>query len=50
MQFYRKQFVAELILEIIMVVAPTNLDYLGAVGEFILKLDQPTTESISFTG
>ena len=44
MNLCRKQFVAEVILELIMVMAPTSLDYLGAAGEFILKLDQPAIE------
>lgn len=39
-----KRLVTEVILEIIMLMAPTYLDTLGAVGEFILKLNQPTME------
>lgn len=40
----RQRFVAEVILEIIMLMAPTYLDTLGAAGEFILKLNQSTME------
>lgn len=39
-----QRFVAEIILEVIMLMAPTYLDTLGAVGEFILKLNQSTVE------
>lgn len=46
MTLHNKHFIAELMLELIMVLAPTTLDYLGAAGEFILKLDQPTIECI----
>jgi hypothetical protein len=42
MNLYNKHFVTEIMLEILMVMAPTYLDYLGAAGEFILKLNQPT--------
>jgi hypothetical protein len=46
MNFYNKHFVAEVILEILMVMAPTYLDYLGAAGEFILKLNQQPTIAV----
>lgn len=39
-----KHFVFDVILEAIIILAPTSLDYLGAAGEFILKLNQPTIE------
>ncbi len=40
----RQRFVVEVILEIIMLMAPTYLDTLGAAGEFILKLNQSSME------
>lgn len=39
-----QRFVVEVILELIMLMAPTYLDTLGAAGEFILKLNQSTME------
>jgi hypothetical protein len=39
-----KHFVFGVMLEVVMILAPTYLDYLGAAGEFILKLNQPTIE------
>ncbi|HEY9620916.1 MAG TPA: hypothetical protein V6C78_11130 [Crinalium sp.] len=52
MNLCNKHFVVEVTLEVIMFLAPTYLDYLGAAGEFILKLNQLTvgvqTESVSF--
>lgn len=44
MNLCNKRLVVEVILEIIMLMAPTYLDTLGAAGEFILKLNQPTME------
>ncbi|MBL1175541.1 hypothetical protein [Pantanalinema sp. GBBB05] len=38
MNLFNKQFIAEMLLELIMVMAPTTLDYLGAAGEFVLML------------
>lgn len=46
MNLCNKKFVAELVLEAIMLMAPTSLDYLGTAGEFILKLNQPAIEFI----
>lgn len=46
MNLCHKHFIAETILELMMLMAPTSLDYLGAAGEFILKLDQPTIQLI----
>ncbi|HEY9616088.1 MAG TPA: hypothetical protein V6C64_04570 [Microcoleaceae cyanobacterium] len=36
MNLFNKQFIAEILLELIMVIAPATLDYLGAAGEFVL--------------
>lgn len=44
MNLCNKRLVAEVILEVIMLMAPTYLDTLGAAGEFILKLNEATME------
>ncbi len=44
MHLCNKRLVAEVILEVIMLMAPAYLDTLGAAGEFILKLNESTME------
>ncbi|UBF30744.1 hypothetical protein K9N68_39805 (plasmid) [Kovacikia minuta CCNUW1] len=44
MNLCSQKLVVEVILEVLMVMAPTYLDNLGAAGEFILKLNQSTIE------
>lgn len=38
MNLFNKRFIAEILLELVMVMAPATLDYLGAAGEFVLLL------------
>ncbi|HEY9659657.1 MAG TPA: hypothetical protein V6C65_14455 [Allocoleopsis sp.] len=42
MKLFNKHFAVTVILEVIMFMAPTYLDQLGAAGEFVLQLNQPT--------
>lgn len=44
MNLCSKRLVVEVILEVIMLMAPAYLDNLGAVGQFILELNQFTME------
>lgn len=44
MNLCNKRLVVEVILEVIMLMAPAYLDTLGAAGEFILRLNEATME------
>jgi hypothetical protein len=44
MNLCSQKLVVEVVLEVLMVMAPTSLDNLGAAGEFILKLNQSPIE------
>ena len=44
MNLCSQKLVIEVMLEVLMIMAPTYLDNLGAAGEFILKLNQVTIE------
>ncbi|HEY9654415.1 MAG TPA: hypothetical protein V6C50_02890 [Crinalium sp.] len=44
MHLCSQKLVVEVMLEVLMVMAPTDLDNLGAAGEFILKLNPALIE------